>query len=301
MLRILSVLLLCAVSAQAAEKQKSDTESYTTEIRKSATAFCDAFNRADSKAIASTWTADGTLLDDQGKRFKGRKAIEAEYAEMFKKNPGLTMAVDVQAIEFATPTTAIEDGVAQVSNKSGNAVSASRYTAIHVLQDGKWLTASVREARLDVPTNYPQLQSLEWLIGSWESKSTDATVNATFRWIADRSFLQRDYCVRRDGMVIASGVQIIGWDPATRRVRSWSFNSSGGFATGLWTATRDGWRIDCAGLMSDGTPTSSQDFVIRVPGEDNVVGWRSTRRKTGAATLPDAPETVLQRSHDKVQ
>jgi uncharacterized protein (TIGR02246 family) len=301
MLRILSVLLLCAVSAQAAEKPKSDTESYTTEIRNSGAAFCTAFNHGNAKAIASAWTADGMLVDDQGKRFKGRKAIETEYADLFKQNPGLTIAVDIQSIEFATPTIAIEDGVAQVSDKSGNAVSACRYTAIHVLHDGKWLTASVRESRIDVPTNYPQLQSLEWLIGSWESKAADATINATFRWIADRSFLQRDYSVRRDGMLIASGVQIIGWDPATRRVRSWSFNSSGGFATGLWTATRDGWRIDCAGLMSDGTPTSSQDYVIRVPGEDNVIGWRSTHRKTGAAALPDTPETVLQRSHDKVQ
>ena len=58
------------------------------EIRATAAAFVDAFNRGDAHAVADLWTADGTAADESGTIFKGRPAIEAQYAELFKQHPG---------------------------------------------------------------------------------------------------------------------------------------------------------------------------------------------------------------------
>jgi uncharacterized protein (TIGR02246 family) len=294
-LLLLAPLTWTLAARVAAAEKGAGEEPAESAIRATADVFVKAFNRGDAAALAALWTENGTLANDGGQVLKGRKAIEDEYAALFKAHPGLRMEVAVQSIEIATPTVAIEDGIARAVDKGGAASAASRYTAIHVLQDGKWLMASVRESRIELPSNDSRLQQLTWLVGKWKAKSDDTTVRTEVRWSANKSFLHRDYAVRKGGIATSSGTQIIGWDPQARRVRSWSFDSSGGYGTGHWTATPDGWQIDSTGVMTDGTPTSSRDFVIRVAGENDVFGWRSVDRKVGPTVLPDTGEVVLER------
>ena len=91
------------------------------------------------------------------------------------------------------------------------------------------------------------------------------------------------------------GKQIIGWDPRSEQIVSWTFDSSGGHGMGAWNAMPEGWRIDSTGVTADGQPTSSKDHLIRVPGENNVFGWRSADRKLGDTKVPDVPEVVFDR------
>ena len=118
------------------------------------------------------WTVNGTVVDEQGNVFKGRKAIEEQYAALFKAHPTAADANRHQVDRLSPPTTAIEDGVTQVLTKDNEPPAASRYTAVQVQEDGKWLMASVRETAIPVPSNFPQLQELGWLVGEWEAKST---------------------------------------------------------------------------------------------------------------------------------
>jgi uncharacterized protein (TIGR02246 family) len=264
-------------------------------IRATAEAFTKAFNAGDAKAVAALWTANGTVADEQGNVFKGRKAIEEQYAAFFKAHPTARMHVAIQSIDFPTPTTAVEDGTGQVLTKDNEPPAASRYTVVHVQEEGKWLMASVRETAIPVASNFPQLQELGWLAGHWEAKVDAGTAKSDFRWIANKSFLQRDFSVSREGLLVSSGTQIIGWDPRTEQVVSWTFDSSGGHGTSAWSPAPDGWRIDSAGVTADGRPTLSKDHLIRVPGENNVFGWSSADRKLGDAKVPDVPEVVFDR------
>ena len=52
-------------------------------------------------------------------------------------------------------------------------------------------------------------------------------------------------------------------------------------------------------MLADGTPTSAGDYLIRVPQEDNVLGFRSVNRKLGDTQLPDLREVVLDRVPEK--
>jgi len=209
------------------------------------------------------------------------------------------MTLTVQSVEFPTPTTAIEDGNSQVVAKGATPPSAGRYTAVHVREGDKWLMATVRESGVHLPSSASRLEQLDWLVGKWETKRDGATVGADFHWVANKSFLQRDYSVAKEGVVVASGVQIIGWDPRSGQIRSWSFDASGGYGTGLWSAATDGWTIQSIGLLPDGTPTSSIDRLVRVPGEDRVLGWRSVQRRVGGVPLSDTREVVLDRVLEK--
>jgi uncharacterized protein (TIGR02246 family) len=268
-------------------------------IRAGAQAFIKAFNAGDAKALAEMWTPNGTIADEQGNVFKGRKAIEEQYAALFKAHPGVRMQIAIKSIDFPSSTTAIEDGVTQLLTKDSEPPSAARYTAVQVQEDGKWLMASVREAAMPVASNFAQLQELGWLVGEWEAKSDGVTAHSQIRWIANKSFLQRTFSVNRDGMQVASGMQIIGWEPRSERIVSWTFDSSGGHGMGIWNAMPEGWGIDSTGVTADGVPTTAKDHLIRVPGESNVFGWRSVDRKLGDTKVPDVPEVVFDRVTSK--
>jgi uncharacterized protein (TIGR02246 family) len=293
---VAAVFLSILASASAADSASG--KSNEAAIRATADAFANAFDQGNAKAVAALWTEIGTLVDDSGRTFKGRKTIENEYAEFFREHPGVRIQIAVQSIDFPVPNVAIEEGLARAIDKVASSAAMSRYTAVHILQDGKWLMTSVRESNLVAPSGDSGLQTLAWMVGKWEAKSTDATLQTQVRWSDNRRFLHRDYSVRKGGAVASSGTQIIGWDPQARRIRSWSFDSSGGYGSGLWNSTPDGWRIETIGTLADGTPCSSQDFLIRVAGEDGVWGWRSTDRKVGQAILPDTNEVVLDRTSE---
>ena len=296
--RIVILTTLTFWAAIAIAQESANPSAVENIIRSNANDFTQAFDTGDAKKVAAQWTENGTMVDEAGQTFKGRKAIEDEYAKLFKEYPGARIEVKVQSVEVPSPAVAIEDGAVTVFTKDAPP-SSSRYTAVHVQQNGKWLMATVRESHVDAPSNYGRLQALEFLVGRWQAKSDDAQVDTDIRWVANKSFLMRNYTVRRAGAIASSGVQIIGFDPLAARIRSWSFDSSGGYGAGLWTSAQDGWRIESTGILPDGTPTSSRDTLVRVAGEDNTLGWRSTNRTAGGAVLADTPEVVLDRVKEK--
>jgi uncharacterized protein (TIGR02246 family) len=267
-------------------------------IRATAKAFVAAFNRGDAAGLAAMFTVSASVADDEGETLRGQTAIRDKYAELFKAYPGAKIVVAVKSVEFPAPQMAIEDGTSQVSAEHAGPPVISRYTACHVLINGKWLMASVREAKVEVPSNHARVESLGWLIGTWKAERDGTTLDSKIRWFGNKSFLEREYTIRKDGIAVSSGKQIIGWDPKAAQIRSWSFDASGGHGTGLWTATPEGWQIESSGVLPDGRPTSSRDLLIRVPGEDNVLGWRSVARTVGGVPLPDTPEVVLDRAAD---
>ena len=166
---------------------------------------------------------------------------------------------------------------------------------MHTLSDGKWLMASVRENVLEDRADAASLQDLSGLIGQWEAHADGMTFHSDFHWLADKSFIQRDYTTTKNGKQIAKGTQIIGVEPLSHRIHSWSFDSTGGHGVGLWQATADGWQIESAGVRADGVPTGAIDRLIRPAGEANVVGFRSVRRVAGGQQLPDSQEIVFDR------
>ena len=123
-------------------------------LRASAEAFADAFNRHDAAALAAMWTPDGEYTSEEGARFEGRDAIRRQYEEFFAANDDIKMRVAVESIRLLSPTTAIEEGRTTLVPMPPGAPGASQYTALHVKQDGRWLLASVRDTRVEIPSTY---------------------------------------------------------------------------------------------------------------------------------------------------
>jgi uncharacterized protein (TIGR02246 family) len=278
-----------------AEAEKSATAQADEDaIRQSAVDFVEAFNRGDAAAVAALWIEDGEYVDEDGRRFQGRAAIEREYATAFAEHSGAKINVEIDTIKRLSADTMIEDGRASVESDAGGPPGSSRYTAVHVKQDGQWRMASVRDTAVPVASHYANLQDLDWMVGHWTAEEHGATLDVHCRWIANKNFIERSYTVTRPGEPAQSGLEVIGWNPLNARIQSWTFTSDGGHAIGAWSPAANGWDIDNEGVTADGTLTRAVNIVDRL--DDQAMVWSSIHRKLGEKSIPDRGEVVLKRA-----
>jgi uncharacterized protein (TIGR02246 family) len=290
----LLVIGLVAVGSAVAAQSTPEQQAAENEIRASAQAFMAAFNKGDATGVAALWTADAVYVNEDGDRFEGRKSIQREYETLFKNNPDVRLQVEIDSIRLINDVTAIEEGRAALSPQPPGAVRVmSRYTAVHVKQDGRWLMAEERDTRVELPPDTGQLQDLDWLVGSWVAASKDVQVEVNCRWIQDQQFLSRTHAVTDSGKAASGGLEIIGRDPSTGRITSWSFTNDGGHAVGIWAPHANGWMVESVGVMKDGTPTSATYILSRKDNETLL--WKSGNRIMGGTLLPDGDEVTLKR------
>ena len=58
-------------------------------------------------------------------------------------------------------------------------------------------------------------------------KDDHVDIETDCNWTKNRTFMTRTFTVSVDGDSQVSGMQIVGWDPAAKAIRSWTFDSDG--------------------------------------------------------------------------
>ncbi len=176
------------------------------------------------------WSPEAVYTNPlSGVQVVGREAIEQQFAGIFAESKGVKLEATTHSIDFISPSVAVENGSAKVM-EADQVVEQSDYTAVYVKRDGKWLLDRVTEEDvIQVPSHYEQLKDLEWMVGHWVDQDDAATVVTDCNWSRNENFLIRTFAVQIGDNIDMSGMQIIGWDPAAKRIRSWVFDSDGGF------------------------------------------------------------------------
>ena len=276
-----------------APTEKPESSPDLAAIRSQSEAFVTVFKNADAKAIAALWTEDGEYIDDSGRRFAGRNAIEEGYAEFFAENPNAVIRIAIDSLRLVSPNAAIEEGRAVVEPAPAGAAGISKYTAVHSKVDGKWLMASVRDTWIEAPAAIRSAADLEWLIGTWVAEEHGVQTESACRWVADGRFIERRYTTTLLDGTKTTGVQLIGWNPQGGHVQSWDFSPDGGHAVGVWTPTDGGWQAKVQGTTGGGISTTAAIRLIRL--DDNAYVWQSAQRFLGDVALPDTDEVVIKR------
>ena len=279
------------VSDQAA--YRTPTSDDEAGVRKAIVSYVDAFNKGDATAVAAHWSETGEWIDPEGTPIQGRDAILAEMKTYFAgdKKPQIKL-LDL-SVRFLAPSVAVEQGVALVT-RPDEAMSESSYFAIHVRENGKWQLSSVRELApkpLPPPSHYEQLQELEWMIGEWIDDQGGSSVTMRCEWTANRNFISRSFTVMIEDRIDMSGTQVIGWDPAAETIRSWVFDSDGGFTEGIWSRRDGRWSIRAVGVLSDGRKASMVN-IIRVI-DDDTFTLQSVGREVDGELLPNIDEVTV--------
>jgi uncharacterized protein (TIGR02246 family) len=287
-----TMMAWCLTSAVGAESDRQSADEAA--IRKTVEAYVAAFNKADSKALAAMWSPEAVYTNPfSNEPVVGREAIEKQFASIFSSEKDIKLEAKTDAVQFISPGVAVEHGTAKVT-RPNQATETSDYTAIYVKRDGQWLLDRVTEEDVPVvPSHYEQLKELEWMIGTWIDQDEQCRIETVCKWTKNQNFITRMFAMSVRGQLEISGMQIVGWDPATKKIRSWVFDSDGGFGEGVWKKKDKSWFIQTTGTLPDGNKTSQVNIIRQI--DDNTCTWQSINREAAGEILPNIEEVVVVR------
>ena len=223
----------------------------------------------------------------------GQAAINEQFTALFKEQPELKLEVTVASVQFVSPNVAIEQGITKLLSPKSEPEEIE-YSAVNVKRDGKWLLDRVTDKSKEVaPSHYEQLKSLEWMVGNWTDETEDAVVELDCNWTKNKNFLTRAFKISVEGQIDFSGMQVIGWDPSTKSIRSWTFDSNGTFAEATWEQRGGRWFINNRGVLPDGSLATM--INVMKPVDEKTFTWQTIERTAEGELLPNIDEILIVR------
>ena len=291
---VVSFLLVIAVTSIALpDSWADDAANDESAIRGSLDSYVEAFNRRDAAALSSHWSETGEWINPAGERITGKDAIHKEMVAYFAASEPPRLEISDTRIRLLSPTVALEEGRARLTSE-GELPNESTYIALHVKKNGQWKLDSVRETELPAPTsNFEHLRDLEWMVGTWVDQGENGHIETICQWSKNRNFLTRSFAVHFAGRLELEGTQVIGYDAANETIRSWIFDSAGGFGDSTWTKDGDRWIIKNSQTLHDGARTSSINIITYI--DENTCTWESTGRELDGELMPSIPAVTVVR------
>jgi uncharacterized protein (TIGR02246 family) len=263
------------------------------DVMQAVKSYAAAFNKGDAAAVAAHWTENGEFLTPSGQHLKGRAAIQKEFAAYFAESKGAKVEIEEPTIEFLSPGVAREIGRATVARPNAEP-QVTEYEAIHVKLGDGWKMDSVRESAPPVQvSHYENLKQLEWMIGTWVDQDENSTIETSCQWTKNQNFLLRSFKVAIQDRVELEGTQIVGWDPVRQTVRSWVFDSDGGFGVGRWSRNENEWTVRSLHVMHGGRQATAIHVFKLV--DDNTFTFRAVGRELDGQVLPNIDEVAVVR------
>jgi uncharacterized protein (TIGR02246 family) len=282
MLRQLAVSVLAiGVLLTTTEVRSADTadDAALATIRQGEEQIVKAFNAGKADELAGLFLPKGEIIDEAGTVYQGSQEIKDLFTAFFQKFAGTKLSINVESVRVVGPV-AIDEGTRTMSAPDGAVQSQFRYIAVWAKNEKGWRVASYRDFADDpAPTPNDNLQALAWLVGDWLNEGADARVSISYHWSEDKNFLLGEFEVRSADGTPRKTTQRIGWDPSAGKIRSWLFDSDGGFAQGVWTIVDEGAVIKSESVNPDGSTASATMHITlqdkdhyKIEGTDRIVG-----------------------------
>ena len=267
------------VEAAVIEAPPAPTE-LVEAVKQAEVATIEAFNKGDAGALAALFAEKGELVDENGNVYAGREQIAELFKAFFERFPKAELQMEVTGVRTVGDSLAIEEGVRLITVPDSDVAAQVRYAVVRDKVGDSWPIASYSEFADDPqPTPAELLSGVSFLVGDWIDESPEGKTTISYRWEDDGNFLLGDYTLAVAGMPESRSHQRIGWDPLEGVIRSWTFDSDGGYSTGEWVPTEAGWVIKSDATMPDGTtgsatvavtPTDADHFIVR--SSDRIIG-----------------------------
>ena len=124
------------------------------------------------------------------------------------------------------------------------------------------------------------------LSGPGTMSANNQTVTTTYEWDDSKAFIRGKYTVKDGAKVVESGTQMYGKDNADAGIRSWVFQSDGGFGGGLWTREGKNWNVDFYGVTPDGKRLTATVIYVRL--DANTFTWQSVNQAVDDEPIADS-------------
>jgi hypothetical protein len=117
---------------------------------------------------------------------------------------------------------------------------------------------------------------------------------ASFSWAENDNFLVNTFAITLKDVPLSGGTQWIGWDGAAKGIRSWSFDSNGGFTESTWTKEGDKFLVKATTTLRDGKKLTATNIITKIDPEH--FSWQSTQRAVDGNKLPDTEVVKMKRA-----
>lgn len=257
-------------------------------------ALQEAYNHQDVEGFSKLWTADAIYNNPvTGESAEGREAIKKFFREKFAQGTKRRLEIEVTSTEFPHADEIIEKGVMKVT-LGDQPPQRMAYQASYAREDGRWLLKAIDEVELQqAPSHYDQLKGLEWLVGQWEDLDENIEIIFDNRWDKYKNFITQNFSMTIFGQDEIEGKQIIAWDAENDTIRSWVFDSDGGFGQGTWAHNDNSWYVTMRYTLSDGSAASSKNIYTYV--DDRSYTFASVEREVNGEILPDMDPVTVER------
>src|SRR5438270_7254961 len=91
----------------------------------------------------------------------------------------------------------------------------------------------------------------------------------------------------------STGTQRIGYDPLTGHLKSWVFDSAGGYADGYFHREGESWIEQSSGVTSDGRMASGTNIFM--PVDKHRMSWQAVDRVIGGERIADLDAVTIVR------
>lgn len=258
-------------------------------IRAAVAAYTVAMNKGDLAAISDAWATDAQYVAADGSVLKGRATIVDRIKKSLGELKGATYNYTTTEARIFNGSVAVQDGAA--STKTVDSESSGRFTAIWAKGPDRWRIAQVRELSDATPTAVAEaetppspLKELDWLVGEWVTDKGGITVKISR--VLDGSFLMSNYTSKAGGDDAINVVELVGYDPLTESLKSWTFDSRGGYGEALWLRDGNSWVQESVGVLANGAAGSSRNVVKFV--DDNTILYQARDREIEGQPIADS-------------
>jgi uncharacterized protein (TIGR02246 family) len=284
-----------AAKAQQPPAAPEDRSADRAAVRTAIDAFAKAFESRDPSAFAACWTGEGEYRNAEGLTIRGIGALEKAFTGFFAKTPEVSATLQPESLRFLSRDSAIEEGLVTIRRGPAQPATTAHYGALAVREGNGWRLAQLTESPAD---DRPSIEDLSWLIGQWQSKTGEgAEIRTTYTWDANKKFIHVQFAIQ-EASIALSGSQVIGVNPATGLMHSWTFEANGGVGEADWSRDGDHFVLSAAGTLPNGSNLTETNLLRRV--NDDTFTWQSIDRRRDDSPLPDlAPVKVTRIKAEK--
>ncbi len=101
-------------------------------------------------------------------------------------------------------------------------------------------------------SHHDKIKELNWLIGSWKAQDENGEFTSTYQWTLDKNFIKQSFTLALKNEAPITCEQYIGWDPVQKVIRSWNFDSTGGYGECIWNSDGKTWYVPMAYTLANG-------------------------------------------------
>ncbi len=245
-----------------------------------------ALTGGDADALANFWTPTGEYARD-AVTIRGRDNIRKAYAEHFKMKTTGKLTIAESSVRFLSDSVAVQEGVFTVNRDNPADNVRNKFSVLYLKIDGTWHVGMLREQ-----SEGPALAELEWMVGDWAFKTENVEGTMSVQFTKKKTYLLVQTRVK-DVEDEEVATQIIGIDPASGKLKSWTFESDGSIGTAEWVRTEKGWLANITATTADGEPVKAVRTLT--PTSLNEFTYLSTERSVDGEKLADSTPVKVTR------